>query len=98
MIAKSIQNYEEEDGKTKAEEGRIELSLLILNLGVQCYILSVDDSMSIQHGLSLQFIQMEQSGFNVEQERNDIVSREYNDLQMIFYKLGKYTQQKHKFY
>jgi hypothetical protein len=48
MIARSIQNYEEEDRKTKAEKGRIELSLLIVNLGVQCYILSVDDSMSVQ--------------------------------------------------
>jgi hypothetical protein len=48
-IARSIQNCEEEVRKTKAEEGRIELSLLILNLGVKCYILSVDNSMSIQH-------------------------------------------------
>ncbi len=42
------------------------------------------------NGLSLQFIQMELSGFNTEQEWNDLVSREYNHLQMIFYKLGKY--------
>ena len=49
MIARSIQNCEEEDRKTKAEKGRIELSLLIVNLGVQCYILSVDDSMSIHY-------------------------------------------------
>ncbi len=42
------------------------------------------------HGLSLQFIRMELSGFNVEPKRNDLVSKEYNHLQMIFYKLGKY--------
>jgi hypothetical protein len=41
------------------------------------------------HGLSLQFIQMELSGFNVEPKQNDLVSKEYNHLQMIFYKLGK---------
>jgi hypothetical protein len=41
------------------------------------------------HGLSLQFIQMELSGFNMEPKRNDLVSGEYNHLQMIFYKLGK---------
>ena len=34
--------------RTKGEEGRVELSLLFFNLGVQCYILSMDDSMSIQ--------------------------------------------------
>ena len=51
MIAKSIQNCEEEDGETETEEGRIELSLLVLNLGVQCYILTVDNSMSIQHSV-----------------------------------------------
>ncbi len=39
------------------------------------------------HGLSLQFIQMELTGFNVKPERNDLVSGEYNHLQMKFYKL-----------
>ncbi len=38
-------------------------------------------------GLSLQFIQMELTGFNAEPEWNDLVSGEYNHLQMIFYKL-----------
>ena len=37
------------DGETKTEEGRIDLSILDLNVGVQCYVLSVDNSMSIQH-------------------------------------------------
>ena len=41
------------------------------------------------HGLSQPFIQMELSGFNTEPERNDLVSGEYNHLQMIFYKSGK---------
>jgi hypothetical protein len=45
--------------------------------------------MAKSHGLSLQFIQMELSGFNAEQKRNSLVSREYNHLQMIFFKLGK---------
>jgi hypothetical protein len=45
--------------------------------------------MAKSHGLSLQFIGMELSGFNAEHEQNDLVSREYNHLQMIFYKLGK---------
>ncbi len=48
-MARSIQNCEEEVRKTKAEKGSIELSLLFVNLGVQCYILSVDNSMSTQH-------------------------------------------------
>jgi hypothetical protein len=49
MIAGRVQNCEEEDGETEGEEGRVELSLLVFNLfGVQCYILSMDDSMSIQ--------------------------------------------------
>jgi hypothetical protein len=39
------------------------------------------------HGLSQQFICLELSGFNVEPEQNDLVSREYNHLQMIIYKL-----------
>jgi hypothetical protein len=34
------------------------------------------------HGLSLQFIQMKLSGFNTEPEQNDLVSGEYNHLQM----------------
>ena len=42
------QNCEEEDAETKGEEGRVELSLLVFYLGVQCYILSMDKSMSIQ--------------------------------------------------
>jgi hypothetical protein len=45
--------------------------------------------MAKSHGLSLQFIQMELSGFNAEPEWSDLVSGEYNHLQMIFYKLGK---------
>jgi hypothetical protein len=45
--------------------------------------------MANSHGLSLQFIRMEFSGFNAELEWNDSVSGEYNHLQMIFYKLGK---------
>ncbi len=32
-------------------------------------------------------IQMELTGFNVEPEWNDLVFREYNHLQMIFYEL-----------
>jgi hypothetical protein len=48
------------------------------------------------HGLSLQFIRMELSGFNAEQKRNDLESGEYNHLQMIFYKLGKYIRHDHK--
>jgi hypothetical protein len=39
------------------------------------------------HGLSLQFIQMALSGFNAKSEQNNLVSREYNHLQMIFYNL-----------
>ncbi len=45
--------------------------------------------MAKSHGLSLQFIRMELSGFNAERKRNDLVSGEYNHLQMIFFKLGK---------
>jgi len=47
----TIQNREEENAETKQEERRVdvELSLLIFNLGVQCYILSMDESMTIQH-------------------------------------------------
>jgi hypothetical protein len=45
--------------------------------------------MAKSHGLSLQFIRMEQSGLNAQPERNNLVSGEYNHLQMIFYKLGK---------
>mgnify|MGYP006204233163 CR=1 FL=1 len=46
-----IQNREEENAETKREERRVdvELSLLIFNLGVQCYILSMDESMTLQH-------------------------------------------------
>ena len=58
-----IQNREEENAETKQEERRVdvelskqeerrvdvELSLLIFNLGVQCYILSMDESMTTQH-------------------------------------------------
>jgi hypothetical protein len=29
------------------------------------------------------------SGFNMQPKQNDLVSAEYNHLQMIFYKLGK---------
>ncbi len=55
--------------------------------------------MAKNHGLSLQFIQMQLSWFNVEPDWNDLVSREYNHLQTTFYKLGqKYTSQDHKFY
>ncbi len=45
--------------------------------------------MAKSHGLSLQFIQMKLSGFNAEPKRNNLVSIEYNHLQMIFYRLGK---------
>jgi hypothetical protein len=45
--------------------------------------------MAKSHGLSLQFIRIELSGFNAEPEENDLVSGECNHLQMIFYKLGK---------
>jgi hypothetical protein len=41
-------------------------------------------------------IQMELSGFNAEQKWNDLVSEEYNHLQMIFFKLGKYIRHDHK--
>jgi hypothetical protein len=41
------------------------------------------------HGLSLQFIWMELSGFNTEPKWNDLASGDYNHLQMILYKLGK---------
>jgi hypothetical protein len=44
--------------------------------------------MAKSHGLSLKLIRMELLGFNAELKRNDLVSREYNHLQMIFYKLG----------
>ncbi len=40
---------------------------------------------------------MELSGFNTEPEQNNLVSREYNHLQMIFYELEK-IRQDHKFY
>jgi hypothetical protein len=43
-----VQNCEKKDAETKGEEGRVELSLLVFNLGVQCYILSMDETMSIQ--------------------------------------------------
>jgi hypothetical protein len=45
--------------------------------------------MAKSHGLSQQIIRMELSGFNAEPEQNNLVSGEYNHLQMIFYKLGK---------
>jgi hypothetical protein len=46
--------------------------------------------MAKSHGLSLEYIQMELSGFNVEQKRNK---------QIIFYKLGKiYIRQDNKCY
>ncbi len=32
----------------------------------------------------------------MEQKRNDLVSGEYNHLQMIFFKLGKYRRHDHK--
>ncbi len=34
-IAGRVQNYEEEDGETKGEEGRVEFSLIVFYLGVQ---------------------------------------------------------------
>ncbi len=43
--------------------------------------------MAKNDGLSLQFIQMELSGFYKEPKWNDLVSGEYNHLQMIFYKI-----------
>ncbi len=48
-----VQNREEENTETKGERGRVELSLLAFNLGVQCYILSMDKSMSIQQGIPI---------------------------------------------
>ncbi len=39
------------------------------------------------HGLSQQFIRMEQSWFNAEPEWNDLVSGECNHLQMMIYEL-----------
>jgi hypothetical protein len=51
----------------------------------------------MSHGLSQQFIRVELSGFNAEPERNDLVSGEYNHLQMIFYELKQICQD-HKFY
>ena len=44
-----VQNHGEEDADTKGEGRRVELSLLVFNLGVKCYILSMEGSMSIQH-------------------------------------------------
>ncbi len=52
--------------------------------------------MAKSHGPSLQFIQIELSGFNAEQKWNNLVSGEYNHLQMIFFKLGKYIRHDHK--
>jgi hypothetical protein len=60
--------------------------VLLINEGVLC---KQSPHMAKSHGLSLQFIQMELSGFNAEPEQNNLVSGEYNHLQMIFYKLGK---------
>jgi hypothetical protein len=45
--------------------------------------------MAKSHGLLLQLIRMELSGFNTESEQNNLVSKEYNHLQIIVYKLGK---------
>jgi hypothetical protein len=49
MTHSRIQNREEENAETKREERRVdvELSLVIFYLGVQCYILSMNESMSI---------------------------------------------------
>ena len=49
MTCRRVQNPEEENAETKGERGRVEPSLLAFNLGVQCYILNMDKSMSIQH-------------------------------------------------
>ncbi len=54
--------------------------------------------MAKSHGQSLQFIRMELSGFNAEPKRDDLVSGEWNHLQMIFYQLGKIFTTNHKFY
>jgi hypothetical protein len=53
--------------------------------------------MAKSHGLSQQFARMELLGFNTEPEQNGLVSREYNHLQRIFYKLKQICQD-HKFY
>ncbi len=55
--------------------------VLLINEVILCKALSAYGK---EHGLSLQFIKMELSGFNTEPEWNDLVSREYNHLQMIF--------------
>jgi hypothetical protein len=47
MTGCKVQNCEEKDAETKGEERRVELSLLVFNLGVQYYILSMDESMTI---------------------------------------------------
>jgi hypothetical protein len=44
-------------------------------------------AMAKSNGLLQQFIQIELLGFNAEPKQNELVSREYNHLQMIFYKL-----------
>ena len=48
-IAGTVQNCEGKVQETKSEESRIILSLLVLNLRVQCYIFSMHVCMSIQH-------------------------------------------------
>ena len=55
MTGRRVQNCEEKDAETKGEEGRVELSLLVFNIGVQCYILSMDESMSFQQQLTSNF-------------------------------------------
>jgi hypothetical protein len=61
--------------------------VLVINEGILCKSESAYGNKG--HVLSLQFIQMELSGFNTEPKWNNLVSGEYNHLQMIFYKLGK---------
>jgi hypothetical protein len=62
--------------------------VLLINEGI---LHKAEPHTAKSHGLSQQFIKMELSGFNVEPERNDLVSGEYNHLQMIFSKLKQNT-------
>ena len=47
--------------------------VLVINEGILC---KAESAYGKSHGLSLQFIWMELSGFNVEPKRNDLVSGE----------------------
>jgi hypothetical protein len=69
-------------------DNKVQDKVLLINKGI---LHKADSAYSKEPWLSLQFIQMELSGFNVEPERNNLVSGEFNHLQMIFYKLNKNT-------